>query len=70
MELDCCHECAKAKAKEPWHMYIGGCKGCAARMLSRCSVHLACKASGKQSEAYRAALAQAGVTHAEVKGWI
>ena len=57
-----CPACAKRRA----HLYHAGCKGCEARAVARGPEFHRCRSAGKQDAAYRALLARAGISHAEV----
>jgi hypothetical protein len=61
-----CPECATS-AREPWHHFTGGCKGCAARSIARSPHFHRVSQAGMQDRAYRMALQQFAVSHEEVK---
>lgn len=50
-------------------IYRASCKGCTARQLAAGPLFWQARCTGKQFQAYRAALEHSGVTHEEVKAW-
>lgn len=60
-----CPDCTAA-AQAPHFGFRAGCQGCAARAVARGPDFYRCRAAGKQDGPYRALLASAGVTHAQV----
>lgn len=65
MQPTSCPDCTTAKAR-PWHGFTSGCRGCDARALSRSPHVFESRRRNKQTPEYRAALALAGLTHADV----
>ena len=61
-----CPDCDMA-TRELWHAFRAGCKGCAARMLSRGPVFFKARMSGRLTPEYLAALKALGLQHHEVK---
>jgi hypothetical protein len=61
-----CLDCDLA-AKKRHHGFRSGCQGCAARSLVRSPHWRRVQAAGVQDRPYRAALAQFGLTHEQVK---
>lgn len=61
-----CPACAEARIRES-HLFHAGCKGCAARAVSRGPNFHRCRDAGRQDRAYQGELRQLGVTHEEVR---
>lgn len=61
-----CHDCEQASVK-PWHAFTAGCRGCCARALARSPHFRRVRDAGSLDRQYRAALAQFGLEHAEVR---
>lgn len=61
-----CHDCHLA-AKKRHHGFSANCTGCAARSLVRSPHWRRVQQAGVQDRYYRAALAQMGVTHDQVR---
>ena len=61
-----CPDCTTA-ATEAWHGFRSGCKGCAARAVSRGPNYRRCRDAGRQDRQYQGELRQLGVTHDEVR---
>lgn len=66
MTTEPCPDCVKATLG-PWHGFTGGCKGCAARALSRSPDFARVRKAGMLDRAYRAALELYGVTHEQAR---
>jgi hypothetical protein len=61
-----CAACAKAHAKLSGE-FQGGCRGCAARAVSRGPNFRRCRDAGRTDRRYLAECAQHGVSHEEVR---
>jgi hypothetical protein len=61
-----CEDCAKAAAGM-WHGFRSTCPGCTARAVARTPQHAEARAARVLTQAYRAVLQKAGVTHQQVK---
>ena len=61
-----CPDCTES-ARQLWHGFRAGCKGCEARSLSRSPQFFAARLRGMLTEDYRRALSTAGLKHEEVK---
>lgn len=61
-----CPDCTRSAA-EPWHGFLHGCQGCAARAVSRGPNYREALTSGRQTWKYREELQLVGVTHDEVR---
>ena len=60
-----CPDCTRA-ASEVWGGFTYGCRGCAARAVSRGPNFKRCRDNGRQDRKYQGELRQMGTTHAEV----
>lgn len=63
-----CPHCDKAM-QGPCYATNPACEGCRARAIAQGPAFFESGRSGKITKAYRAQLAAAGVTHAQVKEW-
>ena len=61
-----CEDCTKAAAGV-WHGFRASCHGCTARAVARTPQHAEARSARVLTQAYRAALLKAGVTHQQVK---
>lgn len=61
-----CPDCTTA-AQRMHHGFSAGCKGCAARAVSRGPNYRRARDSGRQDWKYRAELENLGVTHEQVR---
>ena len=61
-----CPACAESSSAVS-HLFHAGCKGCAARAVSRGPNFRRCRDAGRQDRAYQGELRQLGVTHEEVR---
>jgi len=65
MSTEPCADCTQATLTT-WHGFTMGCKGCAARAVSRGPNFARARAEGKQDRRYRDELQLVDVTHGQV----